>query len=471
MSDPPLSGFQAMAREGRIGVSMSPKSIRHGWKGIWLLFAVAGLVAAAPVEGIDLLGVYDLATQDDPELRRAQQEHLASSEILRQAWAEFSPTLTLDAESGGTRQNIRSFDNPLYAAGASFFSTNRLTLTLNLPLYRHTSVVNLRQARAATRQADFAFESAKQELLIRVATLYFGALAAEAIYDFAESERLSLQSHFEMTELQRRKGLASITDLHEARARLSAVEALVIEAEDVWDDALQALRSLNPRIPSGLSVLKDDLALIPPVPDDVELWKASALEGNLTFRTQAQVVEVARQEVYRLRAARLPVLDFLARGDRERNGGTLFGGGSDIETANLLVRLSVPLYQGGMTSSRTREATYKYRAALEGFEGLRREVVRAVRSAFYGVKRAISRSKALKQAVDSQTLALKARQEGYRSGSFSIVDVLDAERDLFEVRRDHARARYDYILESLRLRLIVGTLSEDDLMMINAWLE
>jgi len=450
---------------------MLPKSIGYGLKGIWLSFAVAGLVAAVPVEGIDLLEVYDLATQDDPKLRQAQQDHLASSEILKQARAGFLPTLTLEAESGGTPQNIRSSDNPVYVEGASFFSTNRLTLTLNMPLYRHAVVVNLRQAHAATRQADLEFESAKEELLIRVATLYFEALAAEATYDFAEAERLSLQSHFEMTEIQRRRGLAAITDLHEARARLAAVEALVIEAEDIWDDALQALRNLNPRIPAGISDLKDDLTLIPPDPDDVELWKASALEGNRTLRTQAQVVEVARQEVYRLRATRLPELDLLARGSRERTGGTLFGGGSDIETANLLVRLSAPLYQGGMTSSRTREAEYRYRAALEEFERQRRDVVRAAQSAFYGVKRAISRSKALKQAVDSQALALKARQDGYRSGRYSIVDVLDAERDLFEARRDHARARYNYILESLRLRLVVGALSEDDLKMVNVWLE
>lgn len=260
-------------------------------------------------------------------------------------------------------------------------------------------------------------------------------------------------------------------DLYEAQARLAAVEARAIEAEDKWDDALQALRGLNAEIPAGLSDLKADLPAVPPVPDDIDLWETSAMEGNFALQTQKQVVEIARQEIQRFRATRLPELDLLARGNWEQNGGTLFGGGSDIETANFLVRLNFPLYQGGLALSRTREAAFRYRATLEEFERQRREVIRAVRSAFYGVKRAISRSKALRQAVDSQTLALNARQEGYRSGRFSIVEVLDAERDLFEARRDHARARYDYILESLRLKFVIGTLSETDLITINTWLE
>jgi len=460
-----------LTRASQTGVSVHPKPIRHTSKKNWLIGVLASLVLTGSVEGIDLLGVYDLANQDDPELRRAQQAHLASSEIIKQARAGFLPTLSFEAEAGGTHQDIGNSDNPVLSQGASNFQTKRLTWTLNLPIYRHTAVVNLRLARAATKQANLTFESAKQELLIRVATLYFEALAAEATYDFAEAEYVSLQSHFEMTQLQRRRGLASITDFYEAQARLAAVEARVIGAEDVWDDALQALRGLNAAIPAELSDLQIGLEAVSPMPDDVDLWEASAMNGNLALQIQAQAAEIARQEMLRLRAARLPELNLLARENLDRNGGTLYGGGSNIETANLLVRLNIPLYQGGLITSRTREALYQYRAALEEFERQRREVVRAVRAAFYGVKRAISRSKALSQAVDAQMLALNARQEGYNSGRFSVVEVLDAERNLFEARRDHARARYDYILESLKLKLVVGTLEETDLITINTWLK
>jgi outer membrane protein len=468
MNDPSLPIYHLVAMVNQAGIFVRSKSIQYRWQ---IVCAILSFVMVGPVQGVDLLGVYNLAIHDDPELRRAQQEHLASSEIMKQAHAGFLPTLTFEAESGKTRQDVQESENEVFSEGASTFTNRRLALTLNMPLYRHANMVNLRQARAQIKRADLAFENAKQTLLIRVATLYFEALAAEAAYDFSESERLSLQSHFDRTQLQRLRGLASITDLYEAQARLAAVEARAIEAEDDWDDALQALRGLNAAIPAGLSNLKGDLPTAPPEPDDVDLWETSAMESNLALLTQRQAVEIARQEVQRFRAARLPELNLLARNNWEKNGETLFGGGSDIETANFLVRLNFPIYQGGMALSRTREATYNYRAALEESERQRREVVRAVRAAFYGVKRAISRSKALRQAVDSQALALNARQEGYRSGRFNFVEVLDAERDLFEARRDHARARYDYILESLRLKFVIGSLNETDLVTINDWLE
>jgi len=452
-------------------MSNSPKPHSKKWKAIGLMCLLTSLVATQPVEGVDLLGVYDLATQDAPQLRKAQQEHTASSEILRQAWGGFLPTVAFETETGKTRQDVQNADNQVFSEGASTFANHRLTLTLNLPIYRHTAVVGLRQAHATTKQANLTFEYAKQVFLVRVATLYFEALAAESAYDFAQSEHLSLQSHFQMTQLQRSRGLASITDLYAAQARLSAVEARVIEAEDDWDDALQALRSLNAKIPASLSQLKSDLNAVPPLPDDADLWIDSAINGNVALHVQAQVVEIARQEVSLLRATKLPELNLLARGNWERNGGTLFGGGSDIETAALLFRLNVPIYQGGIVSSRVRETTARYRAALEEYELQRREVVRTVRSAFYGVKRAISRTQALSQAVEAQSLVLNTYQEGYRSGRFSFVEVLDAERDLFEARRDHARARYDYILESLRLKQVVGTLTEQDLITINTWLQ
>jgi len=460
----PISHIQASA-------SAKPRNTPRSWKTIGVMCLLLSFWSPHSTAGVDLLGVYDLATQDAPQLRKALQEHTASSEILRQAWAGFLPTVAFETESGKTRQDVQNSDNQVFSEGASTFANYRLTLTLNLPIYRHTAVVGLRQAHATTKQADLTFEYAKQAFLVRVATLYFEALAAEAAYDFAQAEQLSLQSHFQMTQLQRSRGLASITDLYAAQARLAAVEARVIEAEDDWDDALQALRGLNATIPAGLSQLKSDLDAIPPSPDNVDLWENSAIDDNAALQVQAQAAEIARQEVSLLRATKLPELNLVARGNWERNGGTLFGGGSDIETANFLFRLNIPIYQGGIVSSRVREATARYRAALEEYEMQRREVVRTVRSAFYGVKRAISRTQALSQAVEAQSLVLNTYQEGYRSGRFSSVEVLDAERDLFEARRDHARARYDYIIESLRLKQVVGTLTEQDLITINTWLK
>lgn len=424
-----------------------------------------------PVSGIDLLGVYDLATEHDAELRRAFHEHLAAQELTKQARAGFLPTLSADAETGWTRQNIRDSDNSIFSSGTSSFSTHRVTLSLSQQIYNHSNIVNWKQAKAAVRRSDLDFETARQDLLIRTASLYFTALAAQSEFEFAETERVALQLHYDLADLQRQKGLASITDRYDALARLATVEALVVEAEDQWDDAIQALKEISDLIPASLDGLDESLPLIPPSPTDVATWIEAADSQNPGLLAQREAVEVARQEVARQKSSRYPVLDLVARGNREKSGGTLFGGGNDVQTSNFLVRLSLPLYQGSVVASRVREAFHAWQSAEQELKRRERAVRREVRSAFYGVTRAISRVLALQEALMAQQLALDARQEGFRSGRYSTIEVLDAERDLFEVRRDHARARFDYVLNSLRLKQSVGTLSEADILTVNGWLE
>ena len=448
-----------------ITVSISILGRRACALAVCLLFFLSGSSGAD-----NLIQIYTLALENDPELQRAFHENLASQEALTQAYSGLLPTLTLDAETGRTRQNVRSSNNDFFTTGSLSFTNRRATLTLNQPVFRPASIVSLRQAKAGVKRADLEFERVKQDLILRVATLYFEALSAQDRLTFAEAQHAALQLHFELAQIQRQKGLLSISDLYDARARLASVEALVIESEDLWDDAVQALQEASGVISIHLSGVKKELALAGPDPGDVELWIQAALEQNLGLKAQGHAVEVARQEILRQRSSLYPALDLVARGNRERSGGSLFGGGSDVETANFLLRLSIPLYQGGFLRSRIREATHRYRGTLEEEEGLLRAVKRQVRAAYFGVTRAIGRVEALNQAVASQELALEARQDGFKSGKFSSLEVLDAERDLFQARRDFARAHYDYILNSLRLKQAVGILNGADLLAVNQWL-
>ena len=166
----------------------------------------------------------------------------------------------------------------------------------------------------------------------------------------------------------------------------------------------------------------------------------------------------------------LPTLGLVARGNRQQSGGDLFGDGRETEIMSVRVELSLPLYQGGLLRSKIKEAAYLHQRARAEEEKLARSVERQTRSSYWGVTSAIGRVEALQQSVAALELALEGRQKGYRSGRFSSLDVLDGVRDLFLSRRDYARARYDYILNSLRLKQMVGTLSEKDLDAVNQWL-
>ena len=428
------------------------------------------LAAPQAAQAEDLMVVARFALKSDPGLERAKRQNLASQEMVNQAYAGLLPGLSFSAESGGTRQNVRSTNNELYRVGASFFGTHRISLNLNQPLYSRSALVAVKQARRATDRADLELAMARQDLLLRAASLYFGALAGRDELEFAQAAFASLTSHYELVQAQREKGLASMPDLYEARARLASVEADVIRAEDLVDDALQALYELTGRPGIWPQPIRRKVPLVGPDPADVDAWMDAALGQNLRLRVLERSVDIAELEVSRTSAGRVPALSLSCRGMREWSGGSLYGGGSDIETANFLVRLDLPIFQGGLASSRVRESRRLQEGAAAELEQGRRQVQREVRSSFLGVTRSISRISALEQAVMSQELALEARQKGFRSGVFSSVEVLDTERDLFLVRRDRARSRYEYIVNSLRLRAAVGTLSEADLLAVNEWL-
>ena len=154
-----------------------------------------------------------------------------------------------------------------------------------------------------------------------------------------------------------------------------------------------------------------------------------------------------------------------------RDAGGGISGASDVETSDILLRLSVPIYQGNIVNSRTRRSQQLHQKALMDLTEMQRAVQRSARAAYYGVISAISKVAALEKSVRSQELALNSKQRGYRSGLYTSLDVLDAERDAYEARRDHARSRYEYLLNSLRLKYAVGTLNVSDLENINNWLQ
>jgi len=195
-----------------------------------------------------------------------------------------------------------------------------------------------------------------------------------------------------------------------------------------------------------------------------------ALENNLELLMQRRRVAALRLDVSRQKTGRYPALDLTVRGNREKSGGSVFGGGSDLETANVALRLSLPLFQGGFATSRVREAFYRYQSASTEMDRIRLEVDRQARVAHAGVMHAMAQVEARRQALSARRRVLDARRDGYVSGASSSLDVLDAERRLFQAQRQYSQARYDYILNSLRLKLAVGQIQEADLIAINRWL-
>lgn len=432
-----------------------------------LLLAFLSASAAAN----DLLDVYKLSLLGDARMRAARNEFLAAREALPQARGAYLPNVTFGYDHLETGQEIHSAENEVFDSGKSNFPTDHITLTLTQPIFRYDAWVQIRQASAATRGALAKYSAAEQELMLRTASTYVGVLAAHDGLTFAQAEFKAVKRQLELARKRMDVGLARITDVHDAQARFESVQARLVDSENVLDDAFEALREITGRSGWELAPLKADIALISPAPASMERWMVTAQDQNLGVQAQRQAVEVARQEITRQRAGHLPTVDFVASHNRHDTGGSLFGGGSDVSTNDLIFRLNMPLYEGGQVSSRIREARFRFRQAADELDAQERAVRREARTAYLGVISGISKARALKEAVVAQELTLAAKRRGFETGLNSNLDVLDAERDLHLARRDLAKSRYDYLLSGLKLKQAAGSLTPADLAAVAAMLD
>ncbi|NPU83918.1 MAG: TolC family outer membrane protein [Syntrophaceae bacterium] len=444
-------------------------TVRLGPGGAGALVILALIVCSTTAFAEDLLGVYGLALKNDPRFVGARYERDASAEKLSQARAGLLPKLTAEGVYTQTRQNIISSDNTVYGQGSSTFPTTEYSITLVQPLFNMASWASLKRARATVKGADLKLETAKQDLMVRLARSYLSALATRDNLEFISVEEAAVSRYHDLVTGRFSSGLTSRTDFLDAKARLSDVKARKIAAQSNQDDAFQSLREIVGQDIVKLAPIREDLPLVHPDPNNIDTWIDATVKQNPSLEMQRQAVEEAQHEIRRQQAGHYPFLNLEAEYDRTKTEGTLFGGGSEVETAYALVRLSVPIFEGGIVNSRTREARSLHQAAVQEEERQTRAARKETRAAYLGVVSAIDRVKALREAVEAQQMVLEAKREGYRSGLYTVLAVLDAERDLYRARRDYAVARYDYIMNSLRLKKAVGTLNDGDIASINDW--
>lgn len=435
-----------------------------------ILWAGFFLVISQSAQAENLLEVYRKALSNDPQIRGAGFERAAADESVKEAYGRMLPQIGFEYSRSNTDQEVVS-ENPFQQDGEDDFPTTDYSLTLTQPLYNRALYTSYQQAKADIQRAEAEYTSKQQDLILRTAQAYLEVLAATDEVGFTGAEKTAVQKQLELVQVMISGGLARKTDLYDAEARFASVEADQISADSNLDDKLQALREMVGELSGDLDSLKAELELVPPQPRDPENWMDAAIKQNPRVLLQARTVEISRYEVTLQKAGHMPTLDLTARMNDRDTEGSLFGGGSEVESNEILLRLNIPIYQGGIVSSRTRRSHQLYQKSLEDLTEMQRAVQRAARAAYHGIISAISKVRALAKSVRSQELALQSRQQGYRSGLFTSLDVLDAERDVYEAKRDYARARYDYLLNSLSLKHSVGTLSEADLEGVNRWLE
>ena len=430
--------------------------------------------AAPSAQAADLLGVYRDAVGYDAQIAAARAALTAGREKLPQGRAGLLPAIGMSANSMWNDYDTTGRSTPP-SETARKFNTGGWSLNLSQPLFRWQNWTSFKQAELAVVQAEAQYGLAKQDLIVRVAQAYFDVLLAQENLATAQSQKTAIAEQLASAKRNFEVGTATITDTHEAQARYDLTTAQEIAADNDLLVKRQILRTIIGKEPEGLKNLRSGLQISRPQPDDIARWVESAEQNSITVQLSNAGLEIATREIEKQRAGHYPTLDLVAgKGLSSQTSGT-FGAtvipGSDTKTTTIGLQLAIPIFSGGATSSRDREAVALREKAQADLENARRGAALAARQAYLGVTSGLAQVKALEQAQVSSQSALDSNKLGYEVGVRINIDVLNAQQQLFSTRRDLVRARLETLAAQLKLKSAAGLLSEDDVAAVNSLLE
>ena len=415
------------------------------------------------VSADNLLDVFNAAKTSDPTLQASLAARNAAEYRHKQSRAQ----LFFQADLRGNVSDTRRQTDTTTSNVSTGYS-----LSLTQPIYHHDTYKLLEQTDAQWAQTVADYQAAKQNLVTRIAERYFNVLAAHDNLEFSTAEKESNARQLEQTQQRFEVGLIAITDVHESQAAFDLSVANEISAENILANTQEALRELTGQYHRNLAKLQNEFELMQPEPQNRQAWVATALDKNYRVLSAKSAVDAARHSVKREQSGHYPVLDLVASHSFTEGGGgsTFFSGNQDTTTDTISLELTLPLFRGGGTRARVKESEQVYAQTRAVLEQTRRAIQREASEAYYNVRSKISEVKAFKQGILSTQSALEASEVGLEVGTRTTVDVLNTRRELFRAQRDHARARYDYLLSTLRLKEAAGTLSTEDIENVNQYL-
>ncbi len=414
-----------------------------------------------------LSDIYQLSIQNDPVYLAEVHKLNASQEVTKQARALWLPQISGNISRSQNNQNIIRSDNTVFASGKTHFPTTSYTLEIRQTILNYANLVGWQQATVQAKRFTSEFAATRQDLIQRVAERYFSVLAANESVTYIQSEKDSVKRQFEVIKAKVGQGLANAVEYQDAQARLLQVHAREIELRNALDNSKADLRAIIGDLPPALMTLNEVIPLVKPSPANSGEWTRSAYDQNPSIIAKRFEVEESKKEIERQRSGYLPTVDIRASYNRNDTGGTLFGGGSEVDTSEFMVELNVPIFSGGAVSSRFREAVEIHSKTTEELRALMREIERSIVTAFNAINNSIAKVEALDKLVEASEATIKLKTTAYHSGLASTLDVLDAERNLFFARSEYARARYEYVINTLLLKRAAGLLGVNDINEIN----
>ncbi|PRY72320.1 TolC family outer membrane protein [Halomonas ventosae] len=436
-----------------------------------LLPALIASAFAVPLQAADLLTITRDALENNAELASARSQ-TGSVEAGRDVeQADLLPQLNASANVAHNRQyESQQTDSPFSTGGGdSNYIGAGLTLEATQALFDARNSREVEQTERQIDQQTYQLAATEQQVLIDVSSAYFEILRAYEVLEARRAQERAIGRQLEQAREQFEVGLIAITEVEEAKAAFDQARAVRIAAESDLQVRFEVLERLTGQRYSSIDALGEAVPIQPPTPDDRSHWVELAMANNPLVLASEAGVEVSRSSVEIARAQRLPTVNAFANynyADDDRDGVEGHNSASQVG-----LRASLPLYTGGRTQASIRQNTYRLEASQYDFEAQRRDTVQQVRSRFTQVSNNVSTVEARAQAIVSNQSALDATRAGYEVGTRNIVDVLNAEQNLYNAVADHASARYDYVINLLSLRQQSGTLDVPAVEEVNAWLD
>ena len=428
---------------------------------------IAGAFLSLDAHAIDLLQVYREALAYDAPYSSARASLAAGQEKATQGRAGLLPQIGVTGSYSRNGQDVTS-------AGidtSGNYSANTYTVALSQPLLRLQNWEQYQQGKLSTAVSEAQFAQARQDLIVRVAQAYFDVLAAQDTLGTVQAQKSAIAEQLASAKRNFEVGTATITDTHEAQARYDLVIAQEFAAQNDLEIKRTALQQIIGKPAGELAGLRPGVTLSAPEPALIDKWVDSAEQQNYGVVGQQLALEIAQREIKRNRAGHYPTVDLVASRTHANQGATVTAPAGISNTNAIGVQWSIPLFSGFAVDSRVREAIALEDRARAELENARRVAAQAARQSFLGVNAGLAQVKALEAAEISSQSSLESNRLGYQVGVRINIDVLNAQQQLFSTRRDLARARYDTIVNGLRLKSAAGVLKEEDLQQINALLQ
>ena len=342
------------------------------------------------------------------------------------------------------------------------------SVVIRQPLFNYSAYSTYKQILAQTSLSDKKFHLVQQDLMMRISELYFDALLAKDKVELIQSQRLAIQEQLKEAETKFNAGLISITDINEAKTKNDLMEVDLLNAVKDLKIKKREIQSITGNLPGRLKPLMSSIAF-EKMDNLAEEWIDIALQNSTAILIKDAEVEIAKKEIDVRKGEHYPTIDALASRRRTWDkDGYAFGLRSYSDTIG--VEVNIPIFSGGLTSSKVREAQLLKDKTVQESEAIRRQVELQVREAYLNLQTNLSEIEAYQQALKSSELQLKSTEIGFREGLRNSVEVLNAQQMLFSAKYDLLASRYNYLRNLLNLKHTVGTLSIQDIEEINKYL-